>query len=280
MRGIIISPPFAMEGNSFKLISSNIEPIKLRQYLLYWDKIDFPDNNLISIGSSQEMEYLESVGVMDRSKVIFNSWNGQNIGYAFAEMQTSVLEERNKNEGGKWSIAQPNSSLLFPKEIGTLTRSIEVELYQSIPIPSAEVNLEDILNFKEHRKDELTRFRILMDEFYLSIINSNDMPRAKIKVIDQIQDSIVALHRTMDESKLKRLLGTVKIELNISDMLKTSIAGVGTSTIFGFSPELGAAVGLLSSAIKVSYESVLKPKSIPKDLKDYAYLYHTHKELV
>lgn len=280
MRGIIISPPFKMEDNAFTLISSNIEPIKLRQYLLYWDRIDFPDNNLLSIGSSPEIQYLESAGVLNRSRILFDSWNGQNMGFAFAKMQTSVLEERNKSEEGRWSIAQPNSNLLFPKELGKITRSLEVELYQSIPIPSTDVNLEDILNFKEHHKDELTRFRILMDEFYLSIINSNDIPRAKVKVIDDIQDSIATLHRIMDESKLKRLLGTVKIELNITDMLKTSMAGIGTSAVFGFSPKLGAAIGLLSSTIKISYVNVISPKSLPKDLKDYAYLYHTHKELV
>ncbi|KNZ40570.1 DUF6236 family protein [Acetobacterium bakii] len=278
MRGIIISPQFKMEGDVFTLISSNIDPIKLRQYLLYWDKIDFPDNNIVSIGGSPEIDYLESQDILSRSKVTFGSWQG-NIGYAFAQMQSAVLQEKNKTEEGRWSIAQPNSKLLFPKELCTETKCLEVELYQSLPIPSSEVSLNDVLMFKERRKDELMHFRRLMDEFYLSIINSNDIPRTKIKIIDEIQGSIIALQRLMNESKFKRLLGSVKVELDITNIIKGGILGASTGAIFGFSPEIGAVLGLASSAIKVSYESVLVPNSLPKELKDYAYLYYEHKEL-
>ncbi|MBZ5752447.1 DUF6236 family protein [Metabacillus sp. DBTR6] len=128
--------------------------------------MDFPDNNFISFGETPEIEYLKDVGVLKRSNFIVLSSNGGD-GDLFSRIQVAAFKNNNELEKGYWSLAQPNRELILNKESSELTRNLEVELYECLPIPSPEVSLEDILHFKERRKDELLEFRRFMDNLYL-----------------------------------------------------------------------------------------------------------------
>jgi hypothetical protein len=277
MRGLIISPEYVADKGSFQLKSSQINPINLRQYLLYWDRLDFPDNNIISIGGSPEIEYLQEVGILQRSRVTAaGRWE---VGEAFLWCQMEAFKENNHKEPGSWSLAQPNNKLVLDKASSVQTRNLEVELYQSLPIPSEEVSLEDILLFKENRKDELLEFRFLMDNIYSEIIESGDPDRTKLKSIEQLQRKIVELNMVMNEGKMKSLLGNLKIEVDVSKMVEKTAIGIGLGTIFNFPVGLSGVIGLASSFIQVKSELSLKPKEIPEGLRDYAYLYYAHKSL-
>lgn len=282
MRGIIVTSEYEANGTSLKIIKSDIDSNKLRQYLLYWDKIDFPNNNIISNASSPEVEYLEKAHVLKRTNFYPNINGLINMEKLYLDMQMYAFNQNNNNQDNEvWSIAQPTKKILLPKEDSIKARTLQVELYNSIPVPIADVNLEDILNFKERRYDELQEFRIVMDEMYTSIMDSPDKDLSKDTTVIKLQNKINELNKVMDESKIKRILSTVKVELDFSGLgtILGTIAGHTvnssiTSTI------LGAVGGAAISSIKVSSEVSLKPKEIPVGLKDYAYLYYQHKELV
>lgn len=280
MRGLVISPEYEITNDGgINIVNSDIDAIKLRQYLLYWDKLDFPDNNFISIGGSSEIDYLKDVGVLQRSKHILQSFSSS-AGVLYSQIQLETLKNNNEKESGKWSIAQPNSKLILNEESCVLTRNLEVELYESLPVPTSDVSLEDVLFFKERRKDELLEFRHLMDNLYLEILDSGDFERARLKNIDQLQLKIIELDRVMSESRITRLLQNVKIELDYSQVVKNTVGAAVAGNAFGFPVGLSGALGFASSFIKVSSEFSLKPKNIPEGLKDYAYLYYSHKELI
>lgn len=54
----------------------------------------------------------------------------------------------NNNNNEIWSIAQTTKKICSPKEDRSKARTLQVELYNSIPFPISDVNLEDILNFR------------------------------------------------------------------------------------------------------------------------------------
>ena len=58
------------------------------------------------------------------------------------------------------------------KKIGDIEKEDFVEYYRN----GYEVFVPDILDFKHNRKDELIAFRSVMDQLYLDIVNSNDIP--------------------------------------------------------------------------------------------------------
>lgn len=279
-RGIVITIPFEYDGRTLKVGPQMAPtPEALRFYSLYWDKIDWPDNNAISIGSdSAETAFLKDVGILKRSRV---NIVGQmiNVGDAMLIAQAETFRYYNDLEPGLWALAQNSHNLYLPEEIAQEKSRIDLELYRALPVPDEQVPLDDILTFKEKRKDELIAFRGLMDELYLEIISSQDMPRAKTKTIAHLQTSIGDLHRVMSESSISRRLSTVKIELNLSSFIRDALLAGAAAKTFGFSPEISAIIGVATSAIKCSVNIGPVSKEIPENLRDYAYLHYIEDEI-
>ncbi|AVK50682.1 hypothetical protein AXY43_23165 [Clostridium sp. MF28] len=281
MRGIIVTSEYSGDKDNLTVCGGGINPTKLREYILYWDRIDYPTNNIIFNELTPDEEYLQKANLLKRTHNILNGKVSVNP-EIFIQSQMNALKENSKNMDETWSIAQPTKDIILPSNDSVNTRNIQVELYDCIPIPSANISLEDILNFKEHRYDELMEFRILMDEMYLSIINSGDIQLSKDMCANRLQTKIIELNRVMAESKFKRMLGSVKVEVDIPQ-----VSNLGMGALYGCFlgsklnfPTAGTFLGLASSCIKVSLEKSLKPKELPEGLKDYAYLYYAHRELV
>jgi hypothetical protein len=122
-RGIIIIPQFTIEGNILK-IRREFNRISLQHYLLYWDKLDWPENNIVPMrDEGSDIEFLKSAGILERSKTSMSLYY-KNYADMVRDMQLgSSLIVR----PGSWSLAQ-DSREFGPSE-GTLEiRSKELEL--------------------------------------------------------------------------------------------------------------------------------------------------------
>lgn len=276
LRGIVVAPEYEAKGSELFLKSSDIDPLKLRQYLLYWDRIDFPTNNIIHC-TSNDIDYLESLNLLQRTK--YNcSCNGIiNMEELFLNAQIQALNNNNLNKNERWTLGQGNLNLLLPKDEVERKNTLILDLYNSLPIPATDVPLDDIINFKEKRRDELMEFRNSMDKIYLSIINSGDIDISKSVAIKDLEKKIIAINKVMNESKIKKLLGSVKVNIDINSLI---IGGAG----YIIGKETGnsimlASLGLAVSSIKLRIDKQLIPKHIPDNLSDFAYLYYSQKEL-
>lgn len=141
----------------------------------------------------------------------------------------------------------------------------DVELINCLPIPPINVSLEEILEFKLKRESELIALRVCLDDLYLAIANSSDIPRAKINQIQKLELALRDLEKTTHENWRNRLLKkqTISVDLNLETITKGIVAGaVGSS----FTTPLGglisgAAYSLLSSIkFTVSNEEQLKSR--------------------
>lgn len=283
MRGIIASCDFCGDEKSLEIKSTNIDPFRLRQYLLYWDKIDYPTNNIVYIALTPEEEYLEKIGVLQRTHVDFYSNTGIMINAEiFVNSQLLALEKNSKNKEEIWSIGQNRSRLYLPEDKSIKANTIQLELYDCIPVPKENTSFDDILDFKEKRRDELIEFRETMDKMCDEILSSECPDLKETRCIEELQNKIMDINRVMNESPIKRALSSMNIELNITDFTKTALtafAGYNLGEKVGF-PEVGAAIGLAASAINITCHTSLKAKTVPDDLKDYAYLFYAKKELM
>lgn len=276
LRGIVVAPEYEAKGSELFLKSSDIDPLKLRQYLLYWDRIDFPTNNIIHC-TSNDIDYLESLNLLQRTK--YNcSCNGIiNMEELFLNAQIQALNNNNLNKNERWTLGQGNLNLLLPKDEVERKNTLILDLYNSLPIPATDVPLDDIINFKEKRRDELMEFRNSMDKIYLSIINSGDIDISKSVAIKDLEKKIIAINKVMNESKIKKLLGSVKVNIDINSLIMGG-AGYIIGKETGNSIML-ASLGLAASSIKLRIDKQLIPKHIPDNLSDFAYLYYSQKEL-
>ena len=159
-------------------------------------------------------------------------------------------------------------------------RAVDVELYQALLAPHADVPMEEILEFRDKRQDELQRFRHVMDKLYLDITISGDVARAKAFAIDTVQGALRDINKVMMESTWKRvLLDSVKVKLRITQGLVAAAADLALRGRFDLET-VAATLGVVGSALTI--ETVLtafQPKQIPPEMQDYAYLYHAQEEV-
>lgn len=273
----VIATSFTFDGNALS-VRVGMDDVSLRQYLLYWDKIDYPDNNIIRTGLSPDMEFLNSIGILDRTKIQFGSFSG-NPGVAMALMQAMALEIRNKQFPGSWALAQNSSKLFVPEETEIDTKTIEMELYSALPTPAGDTPLQDILEFKLRRQDELLNFRSAMDRLYLDVVNAADIPRAKNVALNRLEKTIIELNTVVNETWSKKLLSSLKVEINIPNLITHAVLGSGVAISLGLSGGAGAAIGAIAASFKFDLGISKGYKNLPNDIKDYAYLHRIEQEV-
>ncbi len=175
-------------------------------------------------------------------------------------------------------MAAPSDRLYLPDKDSETRAAIGIELFQSLPVPSQDVPLTRIVEFKRKRWDELLRFRHAMDRLYDTAVNSQDIPGAVEYAVDEIAVSLRDIDRAMNESFTKRILATVKIELSLNSLAASSLTGALIGSRFDLT-WLGAVAGAVASTLRISLDSsLLRPKQIPPEFRDYAYIYHAGTE--
>lgn len=268
-KGIIISPDFSFDGH--KLEMRGLSGQTVRQGLLYWDKMEFPRSNIISIGTSPDLQFLIDEGVLQRTDIRLNSFSG-NIGYGLIQTQIEALKRMNEAEPGQWSMAQSSNSLCLIGGNLKETNLIEFELHKCMPIPTSDVPFEDILEFKLRRKDEYTAFKSYMGDLYMEVVNSNDVPRAKVNVLNKLELAISDINKVTSESFTKRIFKSFSISLNLPNITTHGLAGMGAATLFGMPISLGVAAGAVLGSISFNLSQQSVPESMLQQQKGLAYL--------
>ena len=131
-RGIIITPDYDILDNGHGLrINGAVDPLNLRQYLLFWDRIDFPTNNMIHTGGGNDVDFLIQEGIAKSSAIQFDRVNGNENGFIFLAAQMAAYEKNNESEQEEWSIAQPTQRLYVPNQYAQTQGCLEFELYDA-----------------------------------------------------------------------------------------------------------------------------------------------------
>lgn len=292
----------------------------LKNYLTYWDMVDFPITNAIRLdedGEPPEYKWLMDAGILKRSRVVFpfeQGFRGDLMGWCtrvapelvaahrnskgeslwvlstpsrppgaidhfFAEIPAYYLDVSNRAEMySDWRAYRESDLLRIESTPSRIDRTLEIELYGALPAPPTSVSIEDVLEFKQKRKDELESLRYAMDALYLEVIESADVPRKSSLIIKRISDSIGNLHRLHQESWGQRLLLTLTVELNLSNVVSGSIMGAAAASALRFPMEIGAGIGASASTIKFTLP--IREKVIVDPLaRDLSYTYRVESEL-
>ncbi|EOV1171315.1 hypothetical protein KW409_17615 [Vibrio fluvialis] len=280
-RGIVITPNYSITPNNGLHIHGGIDPITLRQYMLFWDKIDYPTNNMIHIGGGNDIEFLKDVGIGQSTRILFKQLLPHENGLIMFNTQMAAYEINNKNEEEEWSIAQPTNTLFVPPKYSVNQGSLIFELYNAIQIPTEDVPLEDVYKFKKKRESELLELRDSMDTIVNSIIGAGNIPKQKTKAISKLHRDLNDFNRVMKESKFQRV--------------KRSLQTVATDPLFGVASAAGVMQGLLperfqpyfqtlniaalgACAVKFAYKEMAVGRDVPERFRQFAYLNSINRE--
>jgi len=283
-RGIIITPNYSVINNGHGInISRGVDPTQLRNYLLFWDKIDYPVNNMIHVAGGNDIDFLIQEGVAQSTEIKFKELRGDQNGIIFLATQMAAYEEHSRNVNEEWSIAQPTSELLIPQQYAKKQGCLEFELYNAIQIPTGDVPLSDVYEFKKRRNDELLALRDSMDSIVDSIINSQDIPKRKNKELSKLHRNLNDFNRVMKETKFQRVKRSLSVVATDPAFAVANVAVLAA----GYLPEnlkpyiqpLNVAA-LGACAAKFAYKEITVGRNIPDKFNHFAYLSYLKRELV
>ncbi|MCW6054175.1 DUF6236 family protein [Pseudomonas fragariae (ex Marin et al. 2024)] len=270
-RGIVIAgADVRANGNSMVIEQVGIKPEDLRFYLTYFDLIERPVSNAIHIAPSPEEEYLASCNVLSNTKIMLASGNFD--GGSFVDMHDEAFLQKKDRPGEYWVKGGAGVSFLDARPSSKVLDVVEMSLYELLPCPLDTVPLAEILEFKNKRSDELAALRAHLDEVYIDINRSGDIPRATSAALTRLSQSLVDLKKTVEPSFASRLVSGLRVHIDPIRLSGLAFAGGAVATSLALPVELGAGAGAILGAIKFDYAKTSKDKRLPDNIKDFSYL--------
>jgi len=227
-RGVVALPFEVNPGQPIFEPSSLLSAVQLNYFALYWDKITILDNSFIGSTLPNEKAFIDA-GLLSRPRF----WAGNEIifdefakSYLLAQVQIAdQLRETDKNTA--WSIHQNGDSPLILASGSVSKETVRLELENLLPVPGGNVELHEILEFKQRRNAELQALHSYCDELYFEIINSGD-PRL------QAAKSFTGLKKSIEDLEKLNVEGwrsPVKFDLDISPEFDLTACKAGFATI-------------------------------------------------
>ncbi|MFK8252862.1 DUF6236 family protein [Ancylobacter terrae] len=249
-RGLVVSPPIESTGTILKLKSGVLDPQALRSSLLFWDRLDFPDQRLIKFGLNSDAEFLASAGVLKRTEVKISG--SGDFAAAVRDAQVAAFRYLDKENPGRWSLATGEPFFSFGDESLEPGRGALVRLYGAVPVPDKDVPLQDILEFRVRRSDELLALRTHLETVYQRVISAGDGELAWNTEIEALQRAIQDHIKTSRESGFRLRLADLSASLNLYTIGSSAIAAYTAGlpmvrslingAVAGLSVEVGAAL--------------------------------------
>jgi hypothetical protein len=274
-RGVIALPmniQYNMTGLSF---SSKLTPEMVRYYMLYWDKMIVPDNNLISFGIPDQ-EDLIATGKVLRPKLSFGNgrYSSQDIADAMLLEQAELAKMFNKDPNVDWLIHQSDCNQFYlPPELSEQNDHIRFGLTNVLPVPDRSVNINEILEFKDYRSDELGDLHSCINEMYKEVLSAPDQTLEGKQAIARFQNSINNLDQVSKERFriFNKFDIDVQYKLSGKDLIQTTglanlggaaLPAFGIDMFTGYSFTMATAVGALAGFVSGLEVSVSRSQAL------------------
>jgi hypothetical protein len=222
------------------------EPLPTNDFqsaVLYWDKFLCPTNQFIHMALPGEDTLIkEGLLIRPRATPVPGSYGGPQIVKFAEDAQQRDFAEADKGDPGFWALSGRSASSIREDDTFDSGRAVLIELVGALPLPPDGTPVENMLEFKGKRKDELSRLRDALDRIYLQVINSPDQAMALKVAVGDIDKAIVDLQKTSREwwkdiklTDVKSLLGVAVGMVTDVNFQMPGIATLAGSVQTGFS---------------------------------------------
>ncbi len=275
-RGLVVSPPIEIEGTHLVVKSPNLDPEELRFALLFWDRLVWPSSRDIHFASGPDETFLESAGILTRPE--YTIWG--DAAQIIARGQIQAYQNLENSEPGVWALAQGENSFIWKDGLVDEGKGALIELHHAIPIPTNDVPLAEILEFKQVRRDELLLLRHQLESFVAEIEGSEDKPQALQKRVAEIDQACANLILVGKEWQFPVYLSNIKASISLSPLKFLPAVGLGwkLGEPFGL-PAAAAAAGLAGVVSIIDIKSDFGLRSAKRPMSPYRYAYQIHQEL-
>lgn len=284
-RGIVLVPDFYEEGTSpVVCTAAQLRADQVRFGLCFWDRIAWPNVYPFSREADPDMDFLSSAGVLLRPEARLVP-DLMSPGKGLAETYFRAYQDLEEKEPGRWSLSTTAEFDIksFLGDRITPDRAISVILHRAIPIPTRDVMLHDLLDFKQKREPELLALRAELDECKRLITISTDRAEVFATQKDRIDAACTDLLRVSRERRMPVHISDMSMvfELNGSAAVAVAAATAAFANKFDFTgvQTLLTSVGVIAaSGIKLTATFGARNK---KKLKSspFRYVSYLHEEI-
>ena len=278
-RGLVISSPTELRANGSVFIKTTaLDAQELRASLLYWDQLAWPANSAMFIGSNADAKFLEDAKVLIRPHYANVSGSGNLI---LASVQEQAFQDLDAQHPGLWAIGQGENSLLIEHNRLTADDGISFELFSAIPVPDKDVPLNEVLEFRFRRYDELRALRAEIDALAKAIAASEDPKDEVVIRLNELDQRCAAAIRVCSEWQFPVRFSNLKTSLDIKPfaVLRDALIALGGAYALGVSAALAAGVVGAHAASSLKVTGDFGWKGLTKRDNPYRYVSQFHKEL-
>uniref|UniRef100_UPI003B526F6E DUF6236 family protein n=1 Tax=Roseovarius indicus TaxID=540747 RepID=UPI003B526F6E len=259
-RGVML-PPIHVERNGFGILGDLPFLQTVPIALLYWDKIYAPiavrgmspsyDNavdSLIELGAAESIDL--------KSENSFSSHEKE----ALIKKYRNALASLDGRKSEVWSVlpllpVQDSTiaaqvSPYLPNSRKTIA-SIEVCLRKALPVPEREIPYNDILEFKEKRRDQLNRLHAELTQLSSRYVLAADDETALKLSMNDLTNAVSELQKVYEEKWIIKVTKNFSAAFAIEGLLPASVtylAGVPIDKAF----MAGAGCAIVRSAVSAS----------------------------
>lgn len=245
--GVIFPEPISVFKNGIK--TTQFDGAAFRRSLLYWDKISCPTNNVLSIGLPEETRTLESEGILHRPVHKLGSLSSGSPYKFYSEIYKSEIVRLDKEDPGRWSFLDLPDGVSIADVILAKNAGVEIQLAQCIPVPCAEIPIDELLEFKQRRRDKIIEMRLALNESTLKVIESEKTELALAIEIDKIDRRICDVVKVARENKYDFGLSNLKINFSLgSDKIIDAVVKAGLGATVGAQYGLSLVGGAVAGA--------------------------------
>ncbi|WP_330208437.1 DUF6236 family protein [Pseudomonas sp. Z13] len=279
LRGLIISRPFQINGNTVTSPSTALNTQELRTSLLYWDRLCLPSNNIIATRPEPDVQYLIDAGVLYAPEVILNGDMSQTL----SQLPVALLMQYEKTHRGMWSLGGGENSIHIERGSSTPSAGTALYLYNAMPSPGPDVPLAEILEFRQRRRDELLSFRWHIDILTKEIESAKDSEDELKRVLSDLDIACSQLAQVCKEWQSPVHLTNLKASLNFN---LPKVAGAAASTwLAGERLALPFTAKIVSSgtaalASMLDLKADVNFQKIKRDTSPFRYIYEVQKNLI
>jgi len=276
--GLVVCPPMEIRGSAIHVRSNSLDPQELRFSILLWDKLVWPSSRAVYISGGADESFLESAGILTRPDYTFNGDMAQGM----AMTQIQAFMDLDAREPGLWALAQGENSLLLRDNKLKPDSGALLELTRAIPVPDKDVPLNDVLEFKQRRVDELQRLRTELNTFVAAVNQAEDKEaelRAHIATVDAACADALRVSR---EWQFPIRLTNYKASVDLGPLVTAGVA-YGLGTVAGLSASTAILAGIGAAVAAGAPTLILRTefgwRGLKKRLGPYRYVYQFHNEL-
>ena len=281
--GIIITPMILALKDSIKIENSDVAPDTLRSALLFYEKIVFPESKTLKFSGGQDVITLEEQGIIQRMHF------GKNGGPVYADDiiaeypiacrdAFNLLESR---EPGCWAITTGIGGLTLwdGKQAHRHLEGMSARLYRAVPLPSSEMPIAEVLEFKVRRRDELCSLQDHIFNLSKEISDAENPETRLAGLIKEIDQDCSDLIKVSKEFPYAFNLSTIDVSFDLN-----AIGKMGFGFLAGYSAGLDLATSAMASVAAnvgslVNFSLGLGLRNQRWRSSPFSYVVQAHKEL-